>query len=78
MGSDNPRDYGMNLPTAMVIASFVTIAWINTIELQLSGLPFRSLLIPISRPSQVLGNVSAASAWKTNFVLLVFVHKKKC
>ena len=34
MGSDNPRDFGMNLPTAMVIASFSSIAWVNTLELQ--------------------------------------------
>ena len=54
MGSDNPRDYGMNLPTAMVIASFTTLAWVNTIELQLriwfsferyAGLYFWSLLL---------------------------------
>ncbi|KAL9125401.1 MAG: hypothetical protein Q9217_005386 [Psora testacea] len=53
MGSDNARDYGMNLPTAMVIASFATIAWVNTIELQIriwwgfkryTGLYFWSLL----------------------------------
>lgn len=44
----------MNLPTAMVIASFVTIAWVNTIELQVRiwigfkryvGLYFWSLLL---------------------------------
>ncbi len=44
----------MNLPTAMVIASFTTIAWVNTIELQLriwmrfkryTGLYFWSLLL---------------------------------
>lgn len=54
MGSDNPHDYGMNLPTAMVIASFTTLAWVNTIELQLriwvifqryTGLYFWSLLL---------------------------------
>ena len=54
MRSDNPEDYGMNLPTAMVIASFTTIAWVNTIELQVriwtgfkrySGLYFWSLLL---------------------------------
>ena len=50
MGSDNPEDYGMNLPTAMVIASFVTIAWINTIELQLSGLSL-GFFVPINRAS---------------------------
>ena len=54
MGSDDPKDYGMNLPTAMVIASFTTIAWITCIELQLriwlnfkryTGLYFWSLLL---------------------------------
>ncbi|KAL9097656.1 MAG: hypothetical protein Q9163_006317 [Psora crenata] len=54
MGSDNTQDYGMNLPTAMVIASFTTIAWVNTIELQFriwlgfkryTGLYFWSLLL---------------------------------
>ena len=54
MGSDNPLEYGMNLPTAMVIAAFTTIAWVNTIELQVriwwgfkryTGLYFWSLLL---------------------------------
>ncbi len=54
MGSDNPSDYGLTLPSAMVIASFTTIAWVNTIELQAriwlnfkrhSGLYFWSLLL---------------------------------
>lgn len=31
---NNSETYGINLPTAMVIASFCTIAWVNTIELQ--------------------------------------------
>ena len=54
MDKDNPATYHMNLPTAMVIASFTTIAWVNTIELQLriwmrfkryTGLYFWSLLL---------------------------------
>lgn len=54
MGSDNPSEYGLTLPSAMVIASFTTIAWVNTIELQAriwlnfkrhSGLYFWSLLL---------------------------------
>lgn len=54
MRSNNTEDYGMNLPTAMVIASFTTIAWVNTIELQIriwlgfrryTGLYFWSLLL---------------------------------
>lgn len=54
MKSDNPQDYGLNLPTAMTIASFTTIAWVNTIELQIriwyrfkryTGLYFWSLLV---------------------------------
>ncbi|KAG7008999.1 dehydrogenase xptC [Physcia stellaris] len=54
MASNNTEVYGMNLPTAMVIASFVTIAWVNTIELQVRiwigfkryvGLYFWSLLL---------------------------------
>jgi hypothetical protein len=54
MGSDNPLDYGITLPVAMVIASFTTIAWVNTIELQFriwlsfkryKGLYFWSLLL---------------------------------
>lgn len=53
MDKNNPETYGMNLPTAMVIASFTTIAWVNTIELQIriaigfkryTGLYFWSLL----------------------------------
>lgn len=31
---DNPRSYGINLPTAMVIAAFCAIAWVNTLEMQ--------------------------------------------
>lgn len=37
MASSDPNDpatYGLNLPTAMVIAAFCAIAWVNTIELQ--------------------------------------------
>lgn len=30
----DPRYYGINLPTAMVIAAFCAIAWFNTLELQ--------------------------------------------
>ncbi len=54
MGSDNAQYYGINLPTAMVIAAFCAIAWVNTIELQAriwltfkrySGLYFWSLVL---------------------------------
>lgn len=54
MDKNDPATYGMNLPTAMVIASFTTIAWFNTIELQFriwfgfkryAGLYFWSLLL---------------------------------
>jgi len=31
---NNPETYGLNLPTAMVIAAFCAIAWVNTVELQ--------------------------------------------
>jgi len=31
---NDPKTYGLNLPTAMVIAAFCGIAWVNTIELQ--------------------------------------------
>lgn len=50
---DNPQTYGINLPTAMVIAAFCGIAWVNTLEMQVrifltfkrfSGLYFWSLL----------------------------------
>ena len=54
MRSNNPEDYGMNLPTAMTIAGFTAYAWFNTIELQVriwskfrryTGLYFWSLLV---------------------------------
>ena len=54
MDPDNPKTYGLNLPTAMVIAAFCAIAWVNTIELQgriwltfksYSGLYFWSLVL---------------------------------
>ncbi|KAK3716960.1 hypothetical protein LTR37_006015 [Vermiconidia calcicola] len=54
MDPDNPKTYGINLPTAMVIAAFCAIAWVNTIELQgriwltfksYSGLYFWSLVL---------------------------------
>lgn len=54
MDKNDPATYYMNLPTAMVIASFTTIAWVNTIELQFriwlgfkryTGLYFWSLLL---------------------------------
>lgn len=31
---NDPKTYGLNLPTTMVIAAFCGIAWVNTIELQ--------------------------------------------
>jgi hypothetical protein len=34
MSPDNTQSYGINLPTAMVIAAFCAIAWVNTLELQ--------------------------------------------
>lgn len=54
MSSDDPRTYGLNLPTAMAIASFTTIAWVNSVELQFriwlgfkryTGLYFWSLVL---------------------------------
>ena len=54
MGSDNAKDYGLNLPTAMTIAGFTSIAWFNFVELQFriwyrfkryKGLYFWSLIV---------------------------------
>lgn len=51
---DSARTYGINLATAMVIAAFRAVAWVNTIELQAriwltfnryTGLYFWSLLL---------------------------------
>lgn len=51
---DDPHTYGINLPTAMVIAAFCGIAWVNTLELQAriflrfrryQGLYFWSMLV---------------------------------
>ena len=68
---------GSWLPTQLITAPVGQVCAASQSVEGISRLPFRSVFAPIGRTPRVLRLVSAASALKPFFVILIFAHKKK-